>query len=55
VTLLDALTRRRDLVLLSCDMQRMTMVVRLSRIERNRALAWGAALVATARSVRSAF
>jgi hypothetical protein len=45
-------SRRRELVLMSCDMQRMSLVVRLARIERNRGLAWAAALMSAARFVR---
>jgi predicted membrane-bound mannosyltransferase len=54
VTPLETLDRRRDLVLISCDLQRVTMAVRLERLERHRALAWSAALLAAPRLVRSA-
>jgi hypothetical protein len=53
VTPLEVLARRRELVLMSCDMQRLTVALRLARIERHRGLAWSAALLRAARLVHS--
>lgn len=53
MTSLESLAQRRDLVLMSCDMQRMTLERRLARIEGHRGLAWAATLLRAARLVRS--
>lgn len=51
MTSLDVLEQRRDLVVIACDMQRMTLARRLEHIEGHR-LAWAAALLRAARLVR---
>lgn len=52
MTSLDVLARRRDLVVISCDLQRMTLARRLAHIEGHRGLAWAAALLRAARLAR---
>lgn len=37
---LEVLARRRELVRLSCDLQRMTITTLLDRVERHRAQQW---------------
>ena len=49
MTRLQVLARRRELVLMSCDMQRMTITRRLERVERRPAHAWLSAIVGLAR------
>ncbi len=49
MTRLQRLARRRELVLMSCDMQRMTIVTRLERAERRPAHALLSTLVGLAR------
>jgi hypothetical protein len=53
VKALAELSRRRELVLMSCDMQRMTLAARLARVERHRGLAWAAAALAAVPIVRA--